>query len=105
MIIFELNQINPNKISYHSMKTISISEARNNLHALVESVRASDQQVVMTKNGRPIAVLVSPDEFKSWRETMKVRLDAELMTEIKNGMKALKKGGATLYTLEELLPE
>ena len=69
---------------------------------MVESVNATDEEVVITKNGRPVAILISPDEFESWRETITVRFDQELMKEIKRGLNALKKDNASLYTLEEL---
>ncbi len=69
---------------------------------MVESVNATDEEVVITKNGRAVAILVSPDEFESWRETITVRFDQELMKEIKKGLNALKKDNASLYTLEEL---
>ena len=87
------------------MNTISVSEAKMKLSALVNSIKETDEEVVITKNGRPVAVLVSPDEFESWRETMTIRFDANFMEEIKNGLESLKKGNASLYTLEELLPE
>ena len=87
------------------MNTISVSEAKMKLSALVDSVKKTDEEVIITKNGRPVAVLVSPDEFESWRETMKIRFDSNLMGEIKRGLESLKKGKASLYTLEELLPE
>ncbi len=87
------------------MNTISVSEAKMKLSALVDSVKNTDEEVVITKNGRPVAVLVSPDEFDSWRETLKVRFDSDLMEEIKNGLESLKKGKASLYTLDELLPQ
>ena len=86
------------------MNTISVSEAKMKLSALVDSVKNTDEEVVITKNGRPVAVLVSPDEFDSWRETLKVRFDSDLMEEIKNGLESLKKGKTSLYTLDELLP-
>jgi prevent-host-death family protein len=86
------------------MNTLSVSEAKMKLSALVDSVKATDEEVVITKNGRPVAVLVSPDEFESWRETIKIRSDSDLMKEIKNGLESLKKKKASLYTLEELLP-
>jgi prevent-host-death family protein len=87
------------------MKTISVSEAKMKLSALVDSVKGTDEEVVITKNGRPVAVLVSPDEFESWRETIKVRFDADFMKEIRAGLYSLKKDKAALYTLEELLGE
>jgi prevent-host-death family protein len=85
------------------MNTLSVSEAKMKLSSLVESVRATDEEVVITKNGRPVAVLVSPDEFESWHETIEVRSDSDLMKEIRKGLSALKKNKASLYTLEELL--
>ena len=84
------------------MKTLSLSEAKMKLSALVTSVSAVDEEIVITKNGRPAAVLVSPDEFESWQETSRVRFDDELMTEIREGLMALKEKKASLYTLEEL---
>ncbi len=63
------------------MKTLSLSEAKMKLSALVEALQTNDEEVLITKNGKPAAVLVSPDEFESWRETQRVRFDPELMEE------------------------
>ena len=84
------------------MKTLSISEAKMKLSALVDSLGIAYEDVVITKNGRPAAVLVSPDEFEGWRETLVVRSDSELMEEINEGLQTLKKKKASLYTLDEL---
>lgn len=84
------------------MKTLSLSEAKIKLSALIDSVNATDEEVVITKNGRPAAVLVSPDEFEGWRETIAIRSDSALMDEIKKGLQSLKKKKASLYTLDEL---
>lgn len=84
------------------MKTLSLSEAKMKLSSLVEAVSATDEEVVITKNGSPAAVLVSPDEFESLKETIAVRSNASLMDEIKKGLKALKDRKARLYTLDEL---
>ena len=84
------------------MKTLSVSEAKMKLSALVEGLRVTDEEVLITKNGEPVAVLVSPDEFNGWHETIEVRSDAELQAEIKKGLTAFKKKKVSLYTLEEL---
>lgn len=84
------------------MKTLPLSEVKMKLSGLLDSIEMTDEEVVITKNGRPAAVLVSPDEFESWRETRTVLGDNELMGEIKKGLGALKKKKASLYTLDEL---
>ena len=84
------------------MKILSLSEAKIKLSELVESVRSMDEEFVITKNGRPAAVLVNPDEFESWKETTEIKSDSELMKEIKQGLSALKKK-SKLYTLDELV--
>ncbi len=87
------------------MKALSVSEAKMKLSGLIDAVNATDEEVVITKNGRPAAVLISPDEFESLRETVAVRSDSALMKEIKKGLRALKMKKAKLYTLEELFGE
>lgn len=84
------------------MKTLSLSEAKTKLSGLIDDVECRDEEIVITKNGRPAAVLVSPDEYESWKETLAVRADRELMREIKTGLAALRSRKAKLYTLEEL---
>jgi prevent-host-death family protein len=83
------------------METLSLSEAKMKLSELIEKVQSTDAEFTITKNGRPAAVLVSPDEFEGWRETIEIKADGDLMTEIKKGISALKKR-PKVYTLEEL---
>ena len=85
------------------MKTLPLSEVKMKLSSLVDKVKKMDEEIVITKNGRPAAVLISPDEFESWKETMTIRSDIDMMKEIKSGLRALKKNKTKLYTLEELL--
>jgi prevent-host-death family protein len=87
------------------MKTLSVSEAKMKLSGLVDTVYTTDEEVVITKNGSPVAVLISPDEFEGWKETVAIRSDAAFMSEVKKGLDLLKKRKAKLYTLEELFIE
>lgn len=84
------------------MKTLSLSEAKAKLSGLVEDVERRDEEVIITRNGRPAAVLVSPDEYESWKETIAILSDKQLMREIRSGLAALRARKARLYTLEEL---
>jgi prevent-host-death family protein len=85
-----------------AMKTLSLSEAKMKLSGLIDLINASDEEVVITKNGRPAGVLVSPEEFENWKETIAILSDSALMKEIKSGLKALKTKKAKEQTLQEL---
>jgi len=84
------------------MKTLSLSEAKMKLSGLIETLRVTDEEIVITKNGSPAAVLISPDEFESWKETISIRSDSSLMSEIQKGLKELKEKNSRLYSLDEL---
>lgn len=85
------------------MKTIPLYEVKAKLSKLVERVDATDEEVIITKNGRPSAVIVSIDEFESWKETLAIKSSPSLMTGIKKGLKGIKK--AKTYSLDKLLKE
>jgi prevent-host-death family protein len=84
------------------MKILSLSEAKMKLSGLVQAVKDTDEEIVITKNGAPAAVLISPEEFESLKETIAVRSDAVLSEEIRKGLRLLKEKEARLYTLDEL---
>ncbi len=84
------------------MKTLPVSEVKMKLSSLVEIVRSTDEEIMITKNGAPVAILISPDEFENLKETMAIRGDDTMMKEIKKGLNELKSRKARFYTLEEL---
>jgi prevent-host-death family protein len=86
------------------MKVLPLSEVKMKLSQLVEEVSSLDEEITITRNGKPVAIIVSPDEFDSWKETLAIRADAEFMAEIRRGLEDIKKK-RKLYTLEELFTE
>jgi prevent-host-death family protein len=87
-----------------TVRTIPLAEAKATLSRLVDRVARTDEEILITRNGRPAAILVSPDEYEAWKETRAIQSDRELMEEIRRGLRELKKGGK-IYTLEELMPD
>ena len=84
------------------MKTLSLSEAKMKFSSIVDMVSSTDEEIVITKNGRPAAIIISPDEYESIKETASIRSDAALMKEISRGLKSLKAKRAQVFTLDEL---
>lgn len=84
------------------MKILPLSEVKVRLNRLVDEVRKGEEEILITKNGRPAAVLLSADEVESWRESLAIKSDQAFMEEIRKGLRHLRKRKARLYTLEEL---
>ena len=64
------------------MKVLPLSEVKMKLSQLVEEVSSLDEEITITRNGKPVAIIVSPDEFDSRKETLAIRAAARRKTEI-----------------------
>ena len=85
-------------------KTLPISEVKARLPELVAGVMERGEGVVVTKNGRPAAVLVNVGEYERLKETLDVLSDPELMRQIRASERYFAKGGKGL-TFEETFNE
>ena len=52
------------------MQVVSLTEARNNLKSVVDSVYIDHEEVVIHRKGRENVVMISMDEYNSMKETM-----------------------------------
>lgn len=83
---------------------ISITNARNNLFKITDQAKNNGTYFTLTQRGEPKAVIMSADEFDSWRETLDVMRDfPNLDKDIKEAMEDYKRGD--FVTLEEILAE
>jgi antitoxin YefM len=63
-------------------KTLSLSEVKTRLPELVAGVQEREEEVIVTKNGRPAAILMNVNEYTRLKETLDVLSDARLMSQI-----------------------
>jgi antitoxin YefM len=80
-----------------AMETTSLADAKNRLSELVAAVESTWERVVITKNGRPAAVLIAPDDLESLLETLAVLSDPETMSGVREAAT-----GATSSSLDEM---
>lgn len=85
------------------MKTLPLSEAKDRLSRIVDEVADRDERVLITRNGRPAAVLMSPSELDSLLATLDLLSDPEVMGQLGRSRRAMRH--APLYTLDELFRE
>ena len=74
------------------VKTIGVSEARQTLAELVGRMRTLLDRVVITRNGKPEAVMMAFEEYESWVETLELVSRPETARGIREGLADLKAG-------------
>lgn len=83
-------------------KILPLSEVKIKLSSIVAGVVRRSDEVIITRNGKPAAVLISADEYDSWRETQEIKRDPDLMRQIRAGMSAYRRGKVKECNLDEL---
>lgn len=74
------------------MATTSLANVKARLSAFVDSVHATHERVLITRNGEPAAVLISPDDLASLEETIAILSDPEAMAELAEADAAVRAG-------------
>jgi antitoxin YefM len=81
-------------------ETLSLSYVKAHLSEIADRVEGQHDRIVVTRKGRPAAVLLSPDDLESLEETLAVLSDPALMEQIRAGEAAVEAGDTA--TLEDL---
>jgi antitoxin YefM len=82
-------------------ETLPLSSVKAHLSELVDRVEDQHDRVVLTRNGKPAAVLISADDLESLEETLSILSDPTLMEQIHESEQELADGGQAI-TLAEL---
>lgn len=87
------------------MKTLPLTEAKNKFSRIVDAVADRDERVMITRNGRPAAMLINPDRLKSLIATLDILSDPEMMRQIRQSEREYKAGRYKTYRTDEELDE
>lgn len=74
------------------MTTEPLRTVRDKFSEYVDRVEREHERVVVTRNGRPAAVLISPDDLQSLEETLAILADPEALRGIREGQDAIRRG-------------
>jgi antitoxin YefM len=85
-------------------KTLPISEVKARLPELVTDVEEREEEIVVTRKGKPAAVLLNYGEYERLRETIDVLCDADLMRQIHRSRRFYAAGGKGL-AIEDVFRE
>lgn len=72
--------------------TLPLAEVKKRLSEMVDRVEHHHERVVVTRRGRPAAVLVSPDDLESMEETLDVLSTPGALEEIQRAQEEIDSG-------------
>ena len=82
------------------VNTITLKELRPELPAIIKKIDSRLDRYVVTRRGKPIAVMISPDDYEGLLETVEILSDKESVKRIKQAKQQIKEGRTV--SLEEL---
>lgn len=88
------------RIMVMSEVTLPLAEIKKRLSEIVDGVEHHHDRVVLTRNGRPAAVIMSPDDLEALEESLDILSDPNAMREIRRAERSVDAGD--LVTGDEL---
>jgi len=73
-------------------EVLPFSEVKAHLSELADRVEVEHDRIMVTRNGRPSFVLMSPDDLESLEETLDIVRDDDLMKSLRQSRKEAARG-------------
>ena len=80
--------------------TLPLAEIKARLSEIVERVASRHERITLTRNGRPAAVLISPDDLEALEDTLEILSNPQALDEIEKARQEIARG--EVVTGEEL---
>ena len=82
------------------VNTITLKELRPELPQVIKDIDTKLDRYIIIKRGKPVAVMMSPDDYDGLLETIDILSDKETVSRIKKAKREIKEGKT--ISLEEL---
>ena len=84
---------------------VPLAEVKSRLSEVVDRLEREHGRVVITKHGRPAAVMLSLEDLESLEETLAILSDPELMAALREADAEVVAGATTPLSKQEALAE
>lgn len=74
------------------MTTVTLSDAKAQLAALLKEVQQFGESVLITRSGRPAGVLLSAEDYDGLIETLEILADEDLREAVRAGLEDVEAG-------------
>ncbi len=73
-------------------ETFSLAHVKAHLSEIVDRVEYQHDRIVLTRNGKPSAVLISPEDLEALEETLDILSDEKALKEIQKAQTEVSNG-------------
>ena len=82
---------------------LSLADVKNRLSEVVDGIEREHGRVVITKHGRPAAVLLNADDLESLEETLSVMSRPDLLADVREALTEARTGTTERLTKAEAI--
>jgi len=82
---------------------LSLADVKNRLSEVVDTLEREHGRVVVTKHGRPAAVMINVDDLESLEETLEILSTPALMAAVRAGEGDVAEGRSQRLSRDEML--
>lgn len=79
-------------------RTVPFTEARSKLSELLDDIERRHEHVVITRNGRPVGVLIPAAELEAIEETLEILQDEDLLQALRESEEDVKAGRLSRFS-------
>lgn len=83
--------------------SIALRDVKNRLSEVVDQVEREHDRVVITRHGKPAAVVISADDLASLEETLEIVSRPKLIGQIRSSLDEMADGQAEVLSKEDIL--
>jgi antitoxin YefM len=73
-------------------ETLPLATVKARLSEVVDRVESRHERVTLTRNGRPAAVLIAPEDLEALEDTLDILSNPEAVREIEKARKEIARG-------------
>lgn len=82
---------------------LALADVKNRLSEVIDRLEREHGRVVVTKHGKPAAVMLSVEDLESLEDTLEILSNPRLLTEIRKGERDVKAGRTERLSREEVM--
>ena len=73
-------------------ETLPLAQVKSKFSEMIDRVEHTHDRIIVTRNGRPAAVMISPDDLASLEDTLELLSDPDAMRELAEAKRAADDG-------------